>query len=637
MFSIYKYFGKTFFQRLTVAFLIVALSAIGILQNINYVLAENSQPQAVITTVAGATQQIEIALSSSYSPAIFAADPEIISYKALFAGESNPTLAATYLITAKESPQQFAAKYEQAIKYAESPLTLSSGSVTANDPGFTTSWSDTDHQWALQKAGFVDAWSKTTGKTSTVVAVIDTGIDGQHEDLSSGQVAAGYNFLTSTAIAVGADSDDNGHGTLVAGVIGATANNFRGIVGTNWNVTMMPLKALDQKGEGNSTNVAQAIVYAADHGANIINLSLGGTQFTNDTTLADAITYAYNKDVTIVAAAGNDVASDGGNMDINPVYPVCDDNGQDMVIGVAATDNGDQKAAFSNFGKSCVDVSAPGKRILSTISIDPSTGAVIHNGYAYADGTSLAAPFVSGEAALIKSLYPDATNQEITYRIVASADPIDLLNPTQCAGQSCAGLIGSGRINAAAALQPNLIQTNLADGTVVHLLNSTTYYYISGGQKHQISPFVMQQRFSETMPIAVSQFSLNELPNGAFAPPLDATNIKASGSPIVYQMVGGIKRPITYQVFQQLGIDPTTIATLSDQEISSWLTGTFLPPKEGTLVRTANNPTVYWVIDGLLHPINYAYWSYTGLNIFPVMIISDNDLNSYSQGNAYVR
>jgi hypothetical protein len=637
MLSQSKNFEKMSFQRLTAAFLIVALSVIGFLQNINYVSAENSQIAAAATASTAATQQIEIAMSIGYSPEIFAADRSVISYKALFPGENNSTLAATYLIMAKESPQQFAVKYGKTIQYAEAPLALNAGSVTADDPGFTTSWSDTDHQWALQKAGFVDAWSKTTGKSSTIVAVIDTGIDGQHEDLSSGQVTAGYNFLTNTSIAQGTDSDDNGHGTLVAGVIGATANNFRGIVGTNWNVTMMPLKALDQKGEGNSTDVAQAIVYAADHGANIINLSLGGTQFTNDTTLADAITYAYNKDVTIVAAAGNDVATDGGNMDVNPVYPVCDDNGQDMVIGVAATDNGDQKAAFSNFGRSCVDISAPGKRILSTISIDPSTGAVIHSGYAYADGTSLAAPFVSGEAALIKSFYPDATNQEITYRIVASADPIDTLNPTQCAGQSCAGLIGSGRINAAAALQPNLIQPNLADGTVVHLQNSTTYYYISGGQKHQISPFVMQQRFSETMPIAVSQFSLNELPSGAFAPPLDGTNLKASGSPVVYQMIGGIKRPIAYQIFQQLGINPTTIATLSDQEISSWLTGTFLPPKEGTLMRTANNPTVYWVVGGLLHPINYAYWSYTGLNIFPIMIISNNDLISYSQGNAYVR
>jgi hypothetical protein len=624
---------KKFSAKLSTAFLVGLIAAFFVTGTFQG--ARQAQAQVP-------TQQIEVALTSGYNSSLFSSDPNIISFKQLFsadlgAAQSNPLIASSYLITASESPQQLATKYGQAIKYAETPLALTSGSVAANDPGFTSNWSDTDHQWALAKAGFIDAWSKTTGKSSVIVAVIDTGIDGQHEDLSTGQVSAGYNFLSNTAIAEGADSDDNGHGTLVAGVIGATPNNFRGIVGADWGVTLMPLKALDQKGEGNSANVAQAIVYAADHGANIINLSLGGTQFTNDSTLANAITYAYNKNVTIIAAAGNDVATDGGNMDANPVFPVCDDNGQNMVIGVAATDNSDQKASFSNFGKACVDVSAPGKRILSTISIDPSTGAVLHNGYAYADGTSLAVPFVSAEAVLIKSLYPNASNQEIAYRIIASADPIDALNSTQCNGQSCAGLIGNGRINAAAALQPNLIQSNLAEGTVIHLQNSTTYYYISSGQKHQISPFVMQQRFSATMPIAVSQFTLNELPSGEFASPLDGTNIKASGSSTVYQMINGIKRPISYQIFLQRNINPSSVSTVSDQEISSWLTGTFLPPNEGTLVRTVHNPTVYWVVDGLLHPINRAFWIARGLSIFPVMIISDNDINSYSQGNAYVQ
>src|SRR6185436_7864531 len=100
------------------------------------------------------------------------------------------------------------------------------------------------------------------------------------------------------------------------------------------------------------------------NGASIINLSLGGSGFPNNATMANAIAYAYNKNVLIVAAAGNDTASLGLNLDTNPVYPVCADNGQNMVLGVAASDFQDHKAAFSNFGIQCVDITAPGKKIL---------------------------------------------------------------------------------------------------------------------------------------------------------------------------------------------------------------------------------------------------------------------------------
>lgn len=509
--------------------------------------------------------------------------------------------------------------------------------VSVNDPGFTNQWDDVNKQWALAKADFIDAWSTTTGQSSVVIAEIDTGIDAQHEDLSAGQIIAGYDFLNNTLIPAGADSDDNGHGTLVAGVIGATANNFRGIAGADWNVSIMPLKVLDSTGSGNSANVAAAIVYAADHGANIINMSFGGQGFSNDTTLSGAIAYAYNKNVTLVAAAGNDVSTDGGDMDVNPVFPVCDDNGQNMVIGVAATDDNDQKGSFSNFGRSCVDVSAPGVHILSTINIDPATGAADPNGYAYASGTSLAAPYVSAEAALILSKYPTATNREISYRIINSTDPINTLNSTQCDGGPCAGLIGSGRINAALALQPGLQPENVPDGSIVHLAGSTTYYYISGGQKHQISPFVMQQRFSTAFPLSVPQYVLDDYATGPWASPNDGTLIKASGQPTVYEMIGGVKMPVTGQVFQLLGLSFSNVNVLSDAEISSWLTGTFLPPADGTLIRAFKNPTVYWVIDGLLHPINRAFWLQKGLSIFPVVYVPDQDIPSYSQGNAYVR
>ena len=158
---------------------------------------------------------------------------------------------------------------------------------------------------------------------------------------------------------------------MVTGVLGATANNGLGVVGTNWQISIMPVKALDSIGQGDAATLAQAIVWAADNGAQFINLSVGGVGFGHDTTLANAVSYAFNKNVVIVAAAGNDLKVTGESLDQNPVFPICDDNNYNMVIGVAATDQNDQKADFSNYGHNCIDVSAPGKRILSTISIDP--------------------------------------------------------------------------------------------------------------------------------------------------------------------------------------------------------------------------------------------------------------------------
>jgi hypothetical protein len=508
--------------------------------------------------------------------------------------------------------------------------------VTANDPGFTNDPTDVNRQWGLLKAHFNDAWTKTKGSASVVVAVIDTGIDATHEDLSAGQVGAGFDFTTRTSIAAGVNSDDNGHGTLIAGIIAATANNFRGIVGTNWAVTLMPIKALDATGSGNSADLAASIIYAADHGANVINMSLGGVGFANDTTLANAISYAFSKNVVLVAAAGNDSATSGADVDLNPIFPICDDNGQNMIIGVAATDINDQKASFSNYGRSCIDVSAPGKRILSTINHDPITHAPTPNSYAYASGTSLAAPFVSGEAALIKALYPQASNKEIRDRIIKSADPIDALNPSQCGGTTCAGMLGSGRINVFNALDSSY-SVNLDDGSLAEAENSPIIYLITNGQKEPVSQFVLQQRFSGVPPRIVPSYVLDSIPLGPYAFPTDGTLVKTAESPTVYQIAAGFKRPVTFQIWQQRGFQPSQINILSDLEMSSWITSTFLPPVEGSLVRDPKNPTVYWVIDGLLHPMNRQFYLDRGLNIFPIMLLNGNDIKGYAQGNAYIR
>lgn len=503
-----------------------------------------------------------------------------------------------------------------------------------NDPGFTTNEFNIDKQWGLVKAKFVEGWDKTKGNSSTVVAVIDTGIDRTHEDIRATRFIDGYNVLTGKKIAQYANSDDNGHGTLVSGVIGAVTNNMTGISGANWNVTLMPVKALNTSGSGAASNLSEGIVWAADNGANIINLSLGGIGFSHDTTLANAIAYAFGKNVVIVAAAGNDVAITGGNLDVEPVFPICNDNGKNMVIGVTATDVNDLKPSFANFGKACVDVAAPGRRILSTINHDPATGLDSPDSYAYASGTSLATPYVSAQAALLKSLFPLASNRQIRDRIISTADNIDNLNLFQCGGGSCKGLMGSGRINVAKSLQDAII--SITDGDVVQVIGTSDWYYINGGKRQLISAFVKNQRYNTVAPKQVFMSEIEQFPEGSFAEPSDGTLIKTPDNGTVYYMSKGLRLPVTYQIFLMRNFEFKNVYTLSSAEVNSWVTGSFLTPPEGTLVRTGKNPTVYWVVGEVLHPINFRFYQDRGLSIFPVVYIADNDLTKLPTGESYI-
>ena len=577
-------------------------------------------------------------------PYLFIEDFNITEIKTAFPGSKVPSFRSTYKIETKYSVRELQSRYPNLFVYAEEAREVKTAGLeiteltTINDPGFSHDDSNQDKQWGLHRASFPEAWDKTRGSVNVTVAILDTGIDGTHEDLSSGQVSNGYDFISRTLISAGTNSDDNGHGTMVSGIIGATSNNFRGIAGANWNIRMMPLKALDGSGSGHSADVAAALVWATDHGAHIINMSLGGPGFGNDTTLSSAIKYAFDKGVLMVAAAGNDAAISGGNIDHNPMFPICSDSGDNMIIGVVATDINDQKGSFSNYGKACVDVSAPGKHILSTINYDPVSKAKVENAYAYASGTSLATPFVSAQAALIKSLYVNATNKEIRDRIIKGSDPIDSKNPSQCGGVSCSGLIGSGRINVFQSLQEKLINKAVSEGDVVQSDNSSTLYLISGGKKLPISEFVKKQRFSDVVPKVVPSYFLDDTyALGPFVAPNDGTLIKNAKELTVYEIVGGIKRPITYQIFMHREYRFPDVNLLSDQEMNSWVTGTFLPPLEGVRLKNTTNPTQYWVVNGVLHPVNYGFYIDRGLSIFPLMIISDNDLKGFAQGNAYIR
>jgi hypothetical protein len=555
----------------------------------------------------------------------------------LFAGNKAPQFQNVYSFESADSLDALENYLSGGFIYLENEQKVAAAGIVLNDPGFTTDPQNIDKQWGLAKAGFIDAWQKTTGSKSNVVAVIDTGVDATHQDLKSINFIPGFDFVNKQAIPVGSNSDDNGHGTLVAGVLGAAANNGIGIVGTNWQISIMPIKALDSKGQGDADTLAQAIVWAADNGAQFINLSLGGIGFGHDTTLSNAVTYAFNKNVLVVAAAGNDISTTGGSLDQNPVFPICDDNNFNMVIGVAATDQNDLKPDFSNYGKNCIDVDAPGKRILSTINFDPLSQKPAPNSYAYGSGTSLAVPFVVGQAALIKSLYPSASNVQIRDRIIGTADPVDDLNFTQCGGISCRGLLGAGRIDVVRSLQTAISQP-FNEGDLIKVTDlSGAVYEILGGQKRLVSPFVFNQLFlGSTFKTAVFS-QLSGFSEGAYVTPAEGTLVKFDKSPTVYIIKNGQKLPVTYQVFLQRGFKFNNVNTLSYEELDSWVTGSFLPPVDGSLIKANGSRAVYWVIGQVLHPVNYAFFVNRGLNIFPIMIVPKNDIAGYPKGEAYIR
>jgi type VII secretion-associated serine protease mycosin len=254
-----------------------------------------------------------------------------------------------------------------------------------NDPFFTGSG-----QFPyLDMVRLPQAWDLSKGSTSQVIAVADTGVDGLHEDMQ-GVTVDGYSALTATVIAAGTNSDDSGHGTMVAGIAAANTDNGIGIAGAAWTGRVMPVKVLGPGGRGYDTDIAAGITWAADHGATIVNLSLGGPA--DSPVLHDAIKYATDRGAVVVVAAGNSGTD-------RPLYPAA----YPEVLAVGATDKTGSLTDFSSWGDH-VDVAAPGFDIVST---SPNQQYVI------GDGTSFAAPIVSGVAALVRTVYPSWTPAQV--------------------------------------------------------------------------------------------------------------------------------------------------------------------------------------------------------------------------------
>ncbi|MDY7090969.1 MAG: S8 family serine peptidase, partial [Actinomycetota bacterium] len=273
-------------------------------------------------------------------------------------------------------------------------------------------------QWDLARVRADKAWPRSTGAGVTV-AVIDSGVDSSHPDLA-GHVLPGGDFITGTE---GAAVDPHGHGTHVAGTIAALTGNGEGIAGMAPDAQILPVRVLDANGNGYMSDVANGIAYAADHGADVINLSVSATSQVGAVT--NAIAYARSKGVVVVAAAGN--ARRTGSP---TAFPAADPG----VLAVAATASDDSVAGYSNRG-GYVDVAAPGSDITSTYP---------GNRYVRMNGTSMAAPHVSALAALLKGADRTLTPDQVEQAVTASA--VDLGEPGRDLD------FGAGRIDAPAAL-----------------------------------------------------------------------------------------------------------------------------------------------------------------------------------------
>ena len=321
------------------------------------------------------------------------------------------------------------------------PDSVGAVDFTPNDPLYLTDPVSGIGQWGIRKAHVDQAWDVTRGTSFVTVAVIDTGVDPNHPDLQ-GALLSGTTFLTSPdpTCTPGSTVDDNGHGTHVAGLIAASGNNGQGIAGVAFGVKILPIKALDCMGAGLLSDVASSIIWAADHGARIINISLGSNA--GQQTLQDAIRYALAHNVLVVAAAGNcGVVSTRCSTVNEPSYP----GAYPETLAVAATDLNDARASFSNEG-SYVGIAAPGANIWSTVPTYPTTQSKISGRTSYAafSGTSQASPFVAGVAALLLSKDPTLTAAQLTDRLKSTADDLGVPGPDPD--------YGAGRVNALRAV-----------------------------------------------------------------------------------------------------------------------------------------------------------------------------------------
>jgi thermitase len=407
------------------------------------------------------------------------------------------------------------------VEYAE-PNYLYYALGTPNDPSFSD-------QWAHTRIQSTAAWDVTTGSSGIVIAILDTGIDDDHPDLSA-KIVAGYDI-------VGNDSypdDENGHGTHVAGIAAAATNNGIGIAGMDWHAKIMPVQVLDREGHGWTSDIADGITWAYQHGADVLNLSLGGTSYS--LTMQNAVTAAHNAGALVAAAMGNCRTAGSAECPVaNPtMYPAA----YNHVVAVAATGPTDVYAAYSQYGPHC-DIAAPGGEmtvyhqptgIYSTMPTYPvymTTDLGYYEDYDFAHGTSQATPHVAGLAALVWATKPTLTPDQVQTVIQQTALDRGATgwDPTY----------GHGLINAQAALEavaqllaPTLSPIENPDGDGDYLVNWTDVAHATSytlEEDDNVGFSTPTQRYSGP----TSQFTVSGRGGGTWYYRVRASNLGGNG------------------------------------------------------------------------------------------------------------
>jgi subtilisin family serine protease len=341
-----------------------------------------------------------------------------------------------------------------------------------------------DRQWPLRSIQAIEAWDITTGDGSTI-ALLDTGVSPTHPDLAN-KILPGHDFVNNDDDAV----DDEGHGTYTAGVVAANSDNGVGVAGVCWNCKILPVKVLNQRGQGDDAAIAEGIRWSVDHGVRIISMSLGGPDDTQ--VIRDAVGYAHDHNTLIIAASGNG-QSEGNAPNYPAAYP--------SVLAVAATGGSDLVTGFSTTGD-YVDIAAPGVGVWSTLW-NRREGDT----YGAANGTSAACPHVAGAAALVLSVRPDLSADQLAEVLEASAD--DRGAPGKDPEE------GYGRLNVLRAVQmasdPNLLSHSRIQGSIIGAPAGPVTVALSTGQ--------------QTQPDANGFYSFDGLPTGPYSVSVSAAGI----------------------------------------------------------------------------------------------------------------
>jgi len=356
-------------------------------------------------------------------------------------------------VPAGETAESLIAKYQQSglVEFAE-PDYLVYPAAAPNDPKYLdgTEWWLNNYGQSSGTAhadiSATNAWDILNSASNIVVAVLDSGIRATHQDLAANMWVNpldgghGYNAFTGT----NDPTDADGHGTLVAGVLGAVGNNGVGVCGVAWQVQMMACKCLSG-GTGSDSTVIACVNYALTNHARIINASFDSP--TASLAVSNAIVAVQAAGVIWVASAGNGNNSPGRNIDVTPGYPSC--YGMDNIVSVAYTTRNDALGGFSNYGATNVLLAAPGDQMYSTYYSSDSSYYPLFTFYNIA-GTSFSAPCVAGACALLMAQYPADSYQQIITRLISATDPLPSL-----AGKCRTG----GRLNLRRALRTILVAT----------------------------------------------------------------------------------------------------------------------------------------------------------------------------------